>query len=235
MIKLAICDDEKFCREQITDYINRYKAERNLEIDIIEYASGEAMLADYVETDILLLDVEMNEIDGLYIKDLLGRQRRDTKIIFITSHDEAMSEAFGRQVYGFLKKPVDYELFCRKMDLAAEDLSEDSRYIVYETDDNIQKIFLKDIEYIQSDGRYSMIHISGVANYILVDKSISTYKAEFGEDFGLSHRSYLVNFKYIKSIDKDIVLVSGVHIPMSRRAEKEFKAAHKSYIWRNTT
>jgi len=234
LIKLAICDDNDADRNVLVKYCDRYKAERHFEISIIEYDSGEAMLASYEETDVLLLDVEMDRIDGLYIKDLLGRQRRETKIIFVSGHEEVIGEAFGRQVYGFLKKPVDYELFCRKMDAVTEDLSKDSRYIVYETADSIQKLYIKDIEYIRSDGRYSMIYMAGTENYILVDKSISAYKNELGEDFGLSHRSYLVNFKFIRTIDKDIVLESGVHVPVSRRAEKEFKKAHKNYIWRQT-
>jgi len=234
MINIAICDDERIYRDSISECCKHYGEEHNLEIEITEYASGEDLLAAEKAVDILLLDVQMSNIDGLRVKDILGKQKRDTKIIFISSHEEVIAEAFGRQVYGFLRKPVDYGLFCKKLDVVTESLREDNKYIIFETADMIRKILLKDIEYIHSDGRYSEIYVAGEEGYLFSDKSIGAYKKELGEDFGLSHRSYLVNYMYIESIDKDIVLTSNVHLPLSRRAEKEFKKEYKSYIWRQT-
>mgnify|MGYP003311175891 CR=1 FL=1 len=234
MIKIAICDDEKNYRDKISEFCKHYSEEHHLEIEITEYVSGEDLLASEKLVDILLLDVQMNNIDGLSVKDILGRQKRETKIIFISSHEEVMAEAFGWQVYGFLHKPVDYGLFCKKLDAVTESLCEDNKYIILETSDMIKKILLKDIEYIHSDGRYSEIYVVGEEGYLFSDKSIGAYKTELGEDFGLSHRSYLVNYKYIESIDKDIVLTTHKHLPLSRRIEKEFKKEYKSYIWRQT-
>lgn len=234
MISIAICDDEAIYRDKILEYCKCYGEEHNLEVEITEYASGEELLVSEKSADILLLDVQMQEIDGLRVKDILGKQKKDTKIIFISSHEEVISEAFGRQVYGFLKKPLDYKLFCRKMDIVTESLREDDKYIILETADTIKKVLLKDIEYIHSDGRYSEIYVTGESDYFLSDKCIGAYRGELGEDFGMSHRSYLVNYKYVKSVDKEIVLTSRVHVPLSRRVEKEFKKAYKDYIWRQT-
>ncbi|MCI5874276.1 MAG: LytTR family DNA-binding domain-containing protein [Clostridiales bacterium] len=232
MIQIAICDDEKECRKTIAEYCDRYCKQRNLKACCREYASGEVLL-EHGEADILLLDVEMAGMDGLQVKDLLGRQRADTRILFISSHEEALPEAFGRQVYGFLKKPVDYGQLEKKLDIVVADLEEQNRCILYESTGSIRKISMNQILYIQADGKYTKVFLMDEEGYVFSDKSISEWKEELGpNDFGMCHRSYFVNFYYVKQIQEDIMLANNQHIPVSRRMEKEFRENYRRYIWR---
>lgn len=232
MIQIAICDDEKKYRKELAEYCYKYCNERKYEFCCREYASGTELLKDG-EADILLLDVEMAGMDGLQVKDLLGQQRADTRILFISNHEEALPEAFGRQVYGFLKKPVDYREFERKLDIVVEDLMERGGYILYESTDSICKIPINQILYIQADGKYTKIFLWDEEEYVFSDKSIGAWKEELGlNDFGMCHRSYLVNLFYVKRIQADITLANHQHIPVSRRMEKEFRDNYRAYIWR---
>lgn len=232
MVTIAICDDDRMYREETAAYCHQYGKKQKLEYELWVYRSGEEML-DAQQPDILLLDVEMEGVDGLKVKNILQRQKADTRILFISSHEEAIPEAFGRQVYGFLKKPLDYGEFQKKMDIVLEDLKEQDRYVVCDTPEGVRKILINQIRYIKADGGYTQIYLDGEEGYIFSDKSISAWAAELENwDFGMSHRSYLVNFYYVRSVEKEVLLKDLQRIPLSRRMGKEFHTKYKEFIWR---
>lgn len=232
MLTIAICDDDRAYREETAAYCRQYGEEQKLEYELLTFSSGEEML-EAEQPDILLLDVEMDGIDGLRVKNILQRQKADTRIIFISSHEEAIPEAFGRQVYGFLKKPLDYGEFQKKMNIVLEDLKEQDRYVMCDTPEGVRKILTNQIQYIKADGAYTRIYLEGEEGYIFSDKSIGAWNAELENwDFGMSHRSYLVNFYYVRSAEKDVLLKNVQRLPLSRRMAKEFQTKYREFIWR---
>lgn len=109
-MRIAICDDHDVTREALKGFCRDFFAGKKLrEIEIEEYASGEQYLAAE-EADILLLDIEMGQMNGIEVKERLQRQQAEARILFVTSYDEFMEEAYGRNVFGFLKKPLQYEM-----------------------------------------------------------------------------------------------------------------------------
>ncbi len=88
------------------------------------YESGTEFLADFCEPDFLLLDVEM---DGLAVKNVLREKKTFPRTLFVSRHPEAMDEAYDRNVYGFLKKPPEYEKFAEKMHRVMWDVNEERR------------------------------------------------------------------------------------------------------------
>ena len=86
----------------------------------MSYGSGEDLLRDCISgtlgrVDLLLLDIEMGDIDGITIKNRLGKQGNVKNILFVTNHAEVMQEAFGINVVGFLNKPVKEASRTRKV------------------------------------------------------------------------------------------------------------------------
>lgn len=232
MLTIAICDDDRKYREETAAYCQKFGEEQKLEYELKLYGSGEEML-DAKQPDILLLDVEMGEVDGLRVKEILQKQKADTRIIFISSHVEAISEAFGRQVYGFLKKPLVYEEFQTKMKVVLEDLDEENRYVMCEISDGGRRLSASEISYIKADGKYTQVYLEGEAEYFFSEKSISVWNAELEKfDFAMSHRSYLVNLAYVKSMGEEVILKNVQRVPLSRRMAKEFQGKYKEFIWR---
>lgn len=144
-MKIAICDDDKNAREVLKTCCGRFAAEFQIDCQVAEYASGEELLRDS-SSDVLLLDVEMPGMNGIAVKNFLQNQRAMTRILFVSSHEEAITEAFGREVYGFLYKPVTYELFREKMQFLLEDLKEQDSFVTVETK-KLYKRFLLEILY----------------------------------------------------------------------------------------
>lgn len=233
MMKIAVCDSSQYDREKILNFCKKFFCDKPINYELREYSSGESLLVEDFP-DVLFLDTEIREIDGLMVKDILYKMKADTKIHFISNKVEKMQEAFGRNVYAFSTKPVSYEAFYKNMVMMVEDVYEQRNFIYCKVKNEIVKVLYKDIFYIQACGRYTKIFQRDAEKFWLCDKSIGEWYLEVDNTELLScHRSYLVNVFCIKAIDKDIELINGSHIPLSLARKKEFYDTYNAYIRSN--
>ena len=107
MIRIGICDDEKVYRDLMAEYLREFFGEENIEYTVFE--KGEEVMQYRQVLDFLFLDIEMEGLDGIQIKNILEERFVSAKIVFMTSHDERMPEAFGTNVVDFIVKPLEKE------------------------------------------------------------------------------------------------------------------------------
>lgn len=230
MIKIAICDTSANHRKLISDFCDMYLENKILKYQVQEYASGESLLAEDFP-DVLFLDTTLKNIDGILIKELLYRMRADTRIVFVSDEKEKMLDAFGKNVYAFLPKSIEYLEFRKNMWLIMRDVFEQRNRVFCKNQNGMEPIYLQDIVYIKAYGRYTKIFICGEKNYRLSDKSFGEWyiNAE-NTHFAICHRSYLVNLFYIKKVEKEVELINGEHIPIGEKKRKEFYDSYQMYI-----
>ncbi|MCI8274266.1 MAG: response regulator transcription factor [Lachnospiraceae bacterium] len=236
MLKIGICDDNVEIRRLLHSFCERFFGEDSCVIS--QYASGEEFFEkgcgeEY--PDILLLDIEMEGMDGIQIKNILQRQKREVRILFVTSHEELALEGYGKHVFGFLVKPFDYEQLERKLRPAAEDLEQAKRYVTLHMNGPGRRVRLSEILYIEADGKYARFHLEADGRPLYGERSIGTWEEELaGSDFAMSHKSYLVNLAWVKQIrDTDLLLKNGETVRVSRRMKTGFREKYKAYIFRN--
>ncbi len=230
MIKVGICDNSLQDRERLAEYIRKFFETKDREVKLSEYESGEKFLKER-DVEILFLDIEMQGINGIELKEKLQAEKSKTRLIFTSSHYEMMEEAFGKQVFGFLHKPVAYEKFKIKLEMAVQDIEEERQVqitgAVEECCVDMEKIL-----YIQADGKYSNVKLVN-RKTLFSNKSVGAWAEELGgKGFFLCHRSYLANLYQVTKIDDEVLFRNGEKIPVSRRMKSNFKAAYREYIKR---
>lgn len=103
---IGICDDDAIARNKIHKFCKELLPQFCLNYEIKEFENGEQLKGN--KLDILLLDVEMPELDGMQVKQLLfeteKNQLKRTIIIFITEHEEYMQGSYDLNVAGFVTK-----------------------------------------------------------------------------------------------------------------------------------
>ena len=104
-MNIVICDDERKVIEDVGSICREYLSP---DVKLYGFRSAESLLKnlDKIEGDIdlIILDIEMPGRDGLWLRKELERYRYGSSIIYLTSHDELVQEAFGRYVIGFVDK-----------------------------------------------------------------------------------------------------------------------------------
>lgn len=239
MIKIAVCDDDLYSREQLTAFCRRYFADSirdtgaSCDYEITEYESGLSYVEQAAEADILLLDIEMEGMDGIALKDLLERRRTGTRILFVSSHEEAVPEAFGWHVHGFLTKPLQYDWFARKMRKALESLAYERKCILIRGVGGERKVYLTDILYVEALRKYTRVYVCKEGQPLFDGRSIREWKEEVAEyGFAMSHKSYLVNLGRVRQVESDVLLDEGARVPVSRRLRNEFKEQYFDHLVR---
>ena len=115
MINIAICDDEVYMLNLLTEKVLGFFKQENMEIAVFPFQSGKALLDCDKKLDIVFLDIKMGEPDGLETaKELRGRGYGGF-LIFITVLQEYVFNAFEVQAFDYLVKPLQEDNFSRTM------------------------------------------------------------------------------------------------------------------------
>lgn len=226
-MKIAICENEKIFSEDNRKKLMEYIEERKIQGEIFEFSSGEEFLSCKEEFDILLLDIEMSVISGIEVKKRLEERKSKTGIIFLTSHSEYMSDAFGKYVYKFLSKPVKKDELFQALDRITKEILCDF-YIELE-DEKRPYLSGRSIIYIVAEDKYSIVKT--MDEHFLIRKTLKEWEVELmGYDFYRANKSYIVNMAYIKKIGLELVLEDGKKILLGRNNEKIFRENYNLYL-----
>lgn len=200
------------------------------------FLSGEEMLQtierENIRYQIYILDIEMKEINGLKVAALIRKTDQNAIIIFVTSHNELMQEAFDVLAFHYLIKPINEEKTKQVILRAIEAQKVRKNTFHYKVSKKINTLYYEQIEYFESYKRKIYIHLTdGVEEYYGTLKEVSNQVGL--TNFIQVHNSYIVNVDYIKFADAfHISLMSGVQIPITKKFYNSFNTAYRNYILR---
>lgn len=228
-MRIAICDDEPQCRQQAVQAI--HECTRSLDILTDVFESGSLFLQSFqkIPYDLVFLDIEMPEIDGISLARKLREWSRDVPIVFLTSHIEYALEGYEVNALRYLTKPIRSEKLQELLDYVQERIQE-QRTLWLKTDMGEERVLVKEILYLEAQNQNILIR-TAERDY-LVRYNLGEYEKELSADgFFRIHRGYLVSLRHIKSLGRHEVTLSGSTIlPVSRTKEKALKEALFQYI-----
>lgn len=215
--RIAICDDEQNQIEYIASIVASWSAHEGHGCEIRTFASAEAFLFEYEEDkayDILLLDVEMKNMNGIELAKRIRKDNNRAEIIFITSHFEFVGEGYEVDALHYLIKPISVEKLTQVLTKAAEKLSVEPPSVVISCEGETVKLYESDILYVESFLHYIVIHTKD--NEYKIKENISVFENKVSDVFYRIHRSYLVSLKYITRISRTSVNIGNTELPLSR-------------------
>ena len=95
-INIAICDDDKNYINEIIQYLNNCSWKRNNSFVYHTFYCGEALLESKQYFDFIILDIEMDKVSGIEVKEIFYNRNNQSRIIFLTNYEEYMSDSFGK-------------------------------------------------------------------------------------------------------------------------------------------
>lgn len=215
--KIAICDDEQNQIEYITSIAASWSAHEGHSCEIRTFASAEAFLFEYEEDksyDILLLDVEMKNMNGIELAKRIRKDNNHAEIIFITSHFEFVGEGYEVDALHYLIKPISSDKLTQVLTKAVEKLSVEPPSVVITCEGETVKLYESDILYVESFLHYIVIHTKD--KEFKIKENMSVFENKVSDDFYRIHRSYLVSLKHITRISRTSVNIGSTELPLSR-------------------
>ena len=232
MIKIAICDDDASQREYLTGAVAEWAKKNRHLTEVKQYIDAKSFLFDYSEDkgfDILLLDIEMPEMNGIELAKTVRRENSTVQIVFITGFYEYFSDGFDVSALHYLIKPADERKLFTVLDKAVDNLAYRQRSVLLATVDGEVKVSLADILYIESENVYIIVHT--VHGNHRTRMALTKFMEQLDETFFKVHRSFVVGLRYIKKITRtEVIMTNGASIPISRGLYDEVHAALIKYL-----
>ena len=235
-IRTILVDDEPLARASVSILLRN-----DPEIEIIAECSSGAEALTAIRTlkpDLLFLDVEMPELDGFDVLEMLGTHLPPA-IIFVTAYDKYALRAFETGALDYLLKPFDNGRFHRALDRAKQraDRPTDRAappYLTVKSAGQIHFLKLSEIDWIEAADYYSCLHIGPKTH--LLRRSMAELEAELDPNlFCRIHRSAIVQIDRVKSLqinkigEYDVLLNDNTTtLRLSRRHRKHLQSRLES-------
>ena len=212
-MQIGVCDDQKEIRELIIDKIKKFYPTEN----ITSYKSGQEVLDDLYPPDILFLDIQMPEMDGMGTAAGYVLQSFDVgafHYLVKPFSDEKFAEVLQNAVRQFQKRKM--ERMGVKKEIPSLMITSKGEHIA---------IPLQDIVYAEVFNRKIVIHT--------MDADIEYYgkmkdlEKKAGEDFYRPHRAYLINFNFVRKYNATIIYLQKGQAFM---AKQNYQGFVKSYL-----
>jgi len=239
VLRIAYCEDENVQLLLMKQLIEEWQEQSGVLCTYSPYESGKAFLFENGENypfDLLLLDIDMEGLDGMELARKVRESDSKIPIVFLTNRREYVFEGYEVNAFRYLLKPMDFpKLFLLLNEISKQHLAK-KFYIIEKQDGETVKIDLDDIYYIEASGHYVNVYLQGkeyrfkkslqeLADVIQINRE-SLIQA----GFVYTHRSYLVHLKYVERVQKaECIMENKRMVPISRSAYKGVNEAFIKY------
>lgn len=229
---IAICDDTAEDVRLLSEALYAYDAS----FEVISYNDGQALLDDFLDCkhpiDILFLDIYMPELDGIKTAERVRNQKKDVKIIFVTSSSEHYPQAYEVFAFNYILKPLDREKLYRILDQALAEIKRESNQkirISYKS--KVYSLDYRDILYIESRDKFILFHKADGELLQCYGKLDSIEKELPPELFIRCHKSFIANTSHISEMGVNYFRIGQVAISISKKYLKLAKERYYTYLF----
>ena len=214
--------------ELLKNFINKYGNAKKQQFSITHVTDGIDLVDDYKsQYDIILLDIQMKHLDGMAAAEKIRLVDSDVIIIFITSTVQYAVQGYAVDALGYVLKPVPYTQFEQLFDKAMSRVQAKKShvYVKVTVEDKQIKLDCDNIYYIESQRNNVIIHCID-DDYITLGPLKKFEEMLSPHGFSKCHNAYVVNLSYVDAVQKEeVLLATGVALPISRARKKEFMSA----------
>lgn len=231
-MKCCVLED---CNRDLNQIISCIQADNNLndQLSITSYTSASQIDLTTGIFDILLLDIDLPDKSGIDFANDYIKIYPNTKIIFISSHNELVFDSFKVHPYNFIRKEnIDIELNDTLLELL-DLLKMHKKEIVLNNKDNTTIIQQSDIIYIESFKHYCYIYTKRTTEPYKIRTNMRQILEDLNFCFYRINRSYIINLNEIKQIKNGrVILKNDMEVTLQRGQIKKFQNTYDHFLCR---
>lgn len=231
-ISIAVCDDEPDDLIEMENMTKKLLEAEKISCSISKFGDAVSLLSSIEngeKFDILLLDVMMDNLNGMELAASLRGQGSDVAIVFISINREMALLGYEVSAVRYLAKPIQWEklrealLYCCQTYLTQKE-------ILLPTPEGQRRILVSDLIYIETWERGTRLILVG--GECKTSAKISELERLLPkEKFVFCHRTLLVNLAFVQSIRYcELTLKGGQVLPVSKYRQTQIKESFMRYL-----
>ena len=231
MAKIAVVEDNDAMRAQLCGFIAQYAQESGHQLDVTAFSDGAQLVEPYRPGfDIIFLDIEMPELGGMDAAERIRTVDPDVVLVFVTNMAQYAIRGYEVDALDFVLKPVNYYQFSTKLARALQRVQRrKGGQIALQTAGGVQLLNTEDIYWLETRDR--MLHYHTSTGVWSVRSSLQNAEKQLAPyHFAKCNQCYLVNLRYVRAVQNDMVQVGEERLEISRRQRAAFLAAVAAYV-----
>ena len=226
-MKIAICDDEKILAELFRQKILAEESES----EIFVFTRGDDLIQSATIFDAAFLDIEMEEMDGFRVAELLKVKQPQCVFSFITTHVELAVDGYDYQPFRYILKTAPEVVIKRKIRETLNEAYNKNKVLQISYKGNYHNVLVGDIFYIEIVGHCMKIALENTEIYwnkqlVEIEKEMNKYRLV------RCHRSFMVAKSKIKEIISNAIrMKNGYTVPIGRKYKKQFFEEYNKFIF----
>ena len=232
MLNIVILEDQAEQAERLSRMLSKYSSlHEDFTYQLKIYDRSIPLLTEYkCDADLLFLDIQIPDMLGMDVAKRIRTMDSQVMIIFITMLTQYAIEGYSVGAFDYVLKPVRFDEFSTKMDRVCRVLAHQNTSISLEvrTKEEIRRVSADDITYIEVANHDILIHTDG--EIIRQWGNLKSYEEKLSSGhFVRCNACYLVNLKYVRGINGDMVSVGNDKLAVSKAKRKDFLMALAQY------
>lgn len=230
-IHIAIVEDEENAFKTLEGYLLKFADENDIRIEISYFPDSYSYLEKKQVYDLIFLDIEMPGLNGMELAKKIRQNDENAIIVFITNMVQYAIKGYEVNALDYVLKPINYHRLVSLMKRTMRILNQNSNdELVLKTTGGMAKIYMSSIYYLDISDHLLIYHTQ--QGDFQVWQSLSGAESMLPkENFTRCNHSTIVNLKYVKGTDKDVIIMEGdKKIPISHSKKKSFLTALNTYL-----
>lgn len=234
-MNIAIMEDDLTDLKLLLSFIDHFFSIHNESFSAKVYNDPDELLKNINHIDLVFLDIENSKkVNGIEIGVKAREKNKDLLIVFISNYSQYLIDGYKAQANRYFIKPMKQCEF--NVELAAllkNHLISNAGFMDEKL--SYQKIFYKDIVYIEFVCRKTYLHLSTTSKILHAPYPLRYWKEKVPEDvFSQPYKSLLVNLKYVSDFSKnEVILSTNESLPLSRHYKSAFEIQFLDYVNRS--
>lgn len=236
MMHIAIVEDERDSQRLLNDDLRRYEKENGETFKISIFSDGMEIVKNYKPIfDIILLDIQMDHLDGFNTAMRIRALDTNVIMIFITNMAQYAIKGYKVDALSYLLKPVPYFALSQELKRSLERVRKrEKNYLIIPVEHGFFRLDVSQILFMESERNNVRVHIKD-AEYSMAGTIKGMESKLVNQHFFRCNSGYLVNLAHVTGVHDNYALVETYKLQISRPKKKAFLAALTDYLGRGVT
>lgn len=231
MYHIAVVEDELECSREIQAFLVRFQEENSVRFRVTVFEDGTQILENYRPVyDMILMDIDMPGINGMDAADRIRQTDQEVVLVFITNIASYAIRGYEVGALDYVLKPLNYYNFSMRLAKALKrSHARETKHILLTLPDGVKRLETGQIYYVEVQNRMLYYHTEE-GTFSIRGTLHSVEPVLEAASFAKCNHWYMVNLRHVTEVKKNMAVVGGYELEISRRCRTPFLKALAEYM-----